>query len=106
MPRDDPDITDHKATWAGKAMQIVQQEICQPLERKTGKHLPPMAIGPLVVSMMSSRFLFAPVLEQVRPPGYNEDYFKQYPHIITTIFLHGLHGLISPTGENNDATKE
>lgn len=93
LPHDDPEITEYKAQWAGKAMRIIQEEICAPLKESRGVHLSPAAVGPLLFSMMSSRFLSAPVIEQLRPPGYGEEYLEKYPDIIAGIFLDGLNGL-------------
>lgn len=92
LPHDDPDITEYKASWARQAMLVVQQEICVPLEKEWGKKVSPAAIGPLLIGMMSSRFILAPVMEQIQPLGYGQEYFEQYPEIITQIFLHGIHG--------------
>lgn len=92
LPHDDPEITKYKAEWGKKAMVIIDKEICLPVEEKTGKKLSPAAVGPLIITMMSSRFLFAPIMERVKPPGYDEQFFFEYADIITTIFLHGING--------------
>ena len=93
MPHDDPEIIEHKAQWARKAMQVIQAQICTPLYEEKGVSLSPVAIGPMLISMMSSRFLFAPVMEQVKPPGYGEEFFAQYPGLVANIFLDGISGL-------------
>jgi AcrR family transcriptional regulator len=93
LPHDDPEITEYKAQWARKAMYVVQDEICTPVKESQGVDLSPAAIGPLLIGMMSSRFLFAPIMEQVNPPGYGEDFFRKYPDIIASIFLEGIKGL-------------
>lgn len=102
LPHDDPDITEYKATWAKKAMVIIQEEICLPLSSSAGKTISPAAIGPLLIGMMSSRFLFAPILENVQPPGYGEEFLKEYPEIITTIFLDGINSLGNTERGGND----
>lgn len=93
LPHDDPDITQYKAEWGRKAMIIIEREICLPVEKKTGRKLSPAAVGPLIITMMSSRFLFAPIMERVKPPGYGEQFFTEYADIIATIFLDGVNGL-------------
>ena len=93
LPHDDPDITEYKAQWARKAMVTIRDEVCLPLKQRQGVELSPAAIGPLIIGMMSSRFLFEPVMEQVNPPGYGKDFFKNYPDIIANIFLSGITGL-------------
>lgn len=57
----------------------------------------PVVIGPLLVSMMSSRFLFAPVIETVNPPGLKKEFLDRYPDLIADIFLKGLGGLSNVT---------
>ena len=93
LPHDDPDITEYKAQWARRAMHVIKDEVCLPIKAKRGVELSPAAIGPLIIGMMSSRFLFEPVMEQLQPPGYGDQFFKNYPNIITTIFLEGISGL-------------
>jgi AcrR family transcriptional regulator len=93
MPHDDPDIIEHKARWARQAMQILQAEICIPLREEKGVTISPIAVGPMLIGMMSSRFLFAPVMEQVNPPGYGEEFFATYPDLVASIFINGLSNL-------------
>ena len=103
MPHDDPDIIEHKAQWARRAMQVIQAEVCQPLYEDQGVTLSPVAIGPMLISMMSSRFLFAPVLEQVNPPGYGEEFFARYPGLVASIFLNGISGLPDTSKPSEEA---
>lgn len=93
LPHDDPDITEYKAQWAHKAMQVIQRGVCVPLEEERGVVLSPIAIGPMLIGMMSSRFLFAPVMELVNPPGYGNSFFDEYPTLVTRIFLDGIKNL-------------
>lgn len=93
LPHEEPEVTAHRAIWAGKAMQFFQQEVCLPLEQATGYSLSPAFVGPLLTGMMTSRFLFEPVMEHVKPPGYGEEFFQQYPDMIAGIFLNGIIGL-------------
>ncbi|MDJ0623264.1 MAG: TetR/AcrR family transcriptional regulator [Desulfocapsaceae bacterium] len=93
LPHDDPDITEYKAEWAKQAMLLINKEICEPLGQQTGQDISPAAVGPLLISMMCSRFLFSPIIEKVRPPFYQQQYLSKYPEIIEKMFLHGIHGL-------------
>ena len=93
LPHDDPDITEYKAQWARRAMLVIKDEVCVPIKAEQGVEVSPAAIGPLIIGMMSSRFLFEPVMEQLKPPGYGDQFLKNYPDIITTIFLKGISGL-------------
>ncbi len=97
LPHDDPEIIEYKANWAKKAMLIINKEICFPLSEERGTSISPGSIGPLIICMMSSRFLFAPIMEKVQPPGYTEKYDDLYPEIIADIFLNGINGL-NPKG--------
>ena len=74
LPREDPDITGYKAQWAKKMMVIIKDEICTPLKEARGIVVSPVVVGPMLVSMMSSKFLFAPVIETVNPPGLKEEF--------------------------------
>ncbi len=102
LPHDDPDITEHKAGWARQAMTAIQQGICIPIKETHGVDISPATIGPLFIGMMSSRFLFAPVMEQLQPPGYGTSFFEEYPDIISTILIHGIKGLIAKKEAMND----
>lgn len=106
LPKDDPEITEYKAVWGKKAMHIINEAISIPLQEKSGVSIPPVAIGPLLVWMMSSRFLFAPILENVNPEGYGENYIKQYPDIIATIFLNGINGLAEKLKEDGHGSNK
>lgn len=99
LPRDDPEITRYKAGWAGKMMAIIKDEICTPLKETRGVVVSPAVIGPLLISMMGSRFLFAPVIEELNPPGLKEEFLERYPDLVAGIFLDGLNGLSDLTDE-------
>ncbi len=60
LPHDDPEIIEHKANWAGKMAKIIEKEVCKPLSKETGRTIPASCIGPLLTSLMASRFLFSP----------------------------------------------
>lgn len=94
LPHDDPDIIEYKATWTRQAMILIQQNICIPLQEQYGCQITPAAIGPPLVSMMFSRFLFQPIMKVVNPPGYaGGEYIEQYPDYIASMFLGGIHNL-------------
>lgn len=102
LPHEDPEITEHKATWARKMMIIVREEICNPLRKTSGVIVSPVVIGPLLVSMMSSRFMFAPIIETVDPPGLKEEFLDRYVDLVSTIFLEGLGGLTRDDGRQGE----
>jgi len=65
LPHDDPEVIEHKASWGRQMMGIFKREICQPLSRGRERPLSPLLVGPLLTSALASRFLFAPVSENL-----------------------------------------
>lgn len=90
LPHDDPEIIEHKANWARQMAAILEQEICRPLEEETGRQIPATSIGPMLTSLMASRFLFAPLADQVRGNNENPVDLDSYIELISTLFLQGL----------------
>ena len=103
LPHDDREITEYKAGWAAKMMVIIRDEICTPLKEQRGMVVSPAVIGPMLISMMSSRFLFAPVIEHLNPEGLQEEFLEKYPNLVADLFLNGLNGLTDTTGEESNA---
>ena len=93
LPHDDPDIIEYKATWGRQMMKIMEEEVCRHLAGPGGKTVPPMVISPVLTSLMASRFLFAPVMEQVRPERGGILETGEYQEIISRITLRGLMAL-------------
>ena len=93
LPHDDPEIIAYKAAWGRQMMEIIESEICRPFSRGSGTPLSAAMIGPLLLSMMASRFLFAPVLEHVQP---GQDVLQresaEYAAVLSGILLHGIGG--------------
>ena len=94
LPRDEPEITEHKAKWAAQLVNIIHENICQEIKKEHGCKISPAFIGPPLVGLMSSYFLFKPILEKVQPPGFDRDFMKQYPDVVAEIFLNGINGLV------------
>jgi len=90
LSHDDPDIIEHKATWARQMAEVLEKEVCQPLKEETGKSIPATCIGPMLTSLMASRFLFAPVLTRVRRESGNPVDIHAYTEMITSLFLQGI----------------
>lgn len=93
LPHDDPEIIEHKAGWAKQAMLLFQREICIPLENEYGVKITPIEIGPALLGLLSARFLLEPIIEHVRPPGFDDSFHERYPDIVSNIFLDGINGL-------------
>jgi len=106
LPHDDPDITAHRANWASQMIEVIEKEICMPLAGPSSPMISAAAIGPLITSMMASFFFFAPVINQVRPPGYDDAFEKRFPDIIAQIFLYGVNGLRTDIEGDGQAAAE
>ncbi|MCF6289983.1 MAG: TetR family transcriptional regulator [Desulfobacterales bacterium] len=92
LPHDDPEIIEYKAAWGRRMMEIVGREVCRPLAAETGVMIPATVVGPMLTAMMASRFLFAPVVERVRPDGVEAPAAEDYAEIISGFFLKGIAG--------------
>ena len=93
LPHDDPEITEYKANW-GRQMVDIMGVLSDPggtdLPTKNKQDIPPVIFCSTLMSMMASRFLFKPVMEQVQPGQLAEISDENYADIISTIFLHGI----------------
>jgi len=90
LPHDDPEIIEHKANWARQMAQLINKEVCKPLARETGRKIPATCIGPMLTSLMASRFLFSPMMERARGRDENPVSTESYIETLTAVFLHGL----------------
>ena len=93
LPHDDPEIIEYKAAWGKQMIEIIDREICRPLSSETGSPVSPVVIGPMLTSMMASSFLFAPLMERVRPGDSGRVEGKDYQEIISRVFLWGIKGV-------------
>ncbi len=76
---------------------ILDTEICIPLNENQGVPIKPAFIGPVLLSLMASRFLFAQIIAEVQPPGFDSDYadhFTQFIRADSGDFLHIVEGVI------------
>lgn len=94
LPHDTPEITEFKAGFAARAIFLLHSQVVEPLGEAAGRSLPMAVIGPALPSLVASHFLFRPIIEKVRPPGFEEFSLDDYPDIIAELFLNGLNGLI------------
>ena len=90
LPHDDPEIIEHKASWARQMAQILEKEVCKPLQEETGKEISATCIGPMLTSLMASRFLFSPMLERVRGDAENPVSIESHIEVLIAVFLQGL----------------
>ncbi len=90
IPHDDAEITEHKAVWGKEMMTVFDREICTPLSLNTAKKIPPAILGPMLTSIMASRFLFAPILKSLQTDLLQDTGQKEYSDIICNFLLTGL----------------
>lgn len=89
LPHDDPEILAHKAGWARKMLEVVDLEVCRPLSVSTGHQISATVLSPMLTSLMASRFLFTPVIEQVVQATEDES-LEEYVVTVVRMLLHGL----------------
>ncbi len=87
LPHDDPEIIEHKASWAQMMIAIMEKEICRPLVAEGGRVISPTVLGPLLTATMASRFLFAPVMDRVRPENCPMESLEEYAETISISLL-------------------
>lgn len=90
LPHDDPDIIDHKGGWARQMAIILEKEVCPALNKTREQNIPATCIGPMLTSLMASRFLFAPVMTHLRETSNNPMDIQTYTDLILSFFLHGI----------------
>lgn len=94
LPHDDPEITEHKATWGRQMAETVGKHL-QTEGNNTGiQTLPPVIFCSMLTSIMASRFLFTPVMKQVQPEQLSTTSIEEYADIVSTIFLQGTNSII------------
>lgn len=98
LPHDDPDITEFKAQWFRRTHGIFQEKL-----GAGASGLPAGIIGPAMVAMAASRYLFLPIVEKVLPPEALEEVEKVYPQMIAGLFVNGFSGMLATGGENGNA---
>ncbi len=91
LPHDDPEITEYKAKWAKHMMETIELLLDPNMViSKTQIPIPPVIFCSTLTSIMASRFLFNPVMEQVNPVQLTQISDERYADIISAIFLHGV----------------
>ncbi len=89
LPHDDPEVIDHKAAWGRQMMRLLGKEICTPLSEQRDWPVTPLLLGPLLTSMMASRFLFAPISDRLKDGAPDTD-TGDYARTLSRIIREGL----------------
>lgn len=88
IPREDPMFTQAKADWVRKMIELVRKD--QPELAASGHATPAMVLlGPPMLGMLAGPILFRRVLEEVRPPGFDDSFWQDFPRLAPDLFLHG-----------------
>ncbi len=90
LPHDDVEIIEHKANWARHMVEIVNREICQSSSTGNIKQIPPSCLAPMLTSLMASRFLFGPVVEEVQTDSSKNVDIKTYINLLVSVLTHGI----------------
>ena len=98
LPHDDPDITEFKAERFRRIAGLLQSGLGD-----AAAHVPVPVIGPAMVGLAASRFLFLPVLQKALPPGSRGMAGEDYAETIAELFINGFNGLLAarPGGKND-----
>ena len=96
---DSEEMTSFKAKHVSRMLEILTRGVAEPLEAKLGRRVPLNLIGPAMVSLMLSHYLFKPVAEKVLDRYSDEEFYRRYPENIARIFMHGVLSFLSDKTE-------
>ncbi len=94
LPHDDPEITEHKAAWGSRMVETIGGQLAAEGNTAAVQSLPPVIFCSMLTSLMASRFLFTPVMDQVQPEQLTVTSIHEYADIISTIFVKGTGSII------------
>ncbi len=91
MPRDDPEIIEHKASWGRQMIETVEENLGGEAQGPGRGHgIAPVLFCSSLTALMASRFLFTPVMEQVEPERMRSVSVDEYAAMISALFLRGV----------------
>lgn len=91
FPCDLPEIAEYKADYVRRLMALMVENALPLLEETTGMRLRPEIFGPALVGMLTSHFVFKPVVEKI-VGGFDKDFYDDYRKTITRLLMYGLFG--------------
>jgi AcrR family transcriptional regulator len=103
LPHDDPEITEHKASWGRQMVEVIGRHLQTEDNRSGIQTLPPVIFCSMLTSIMASKFLFSPVMKQVQPEPLSTTSIEEYADIVSTIFLQGANSVICPRSLSENA---
>lgn len=102
FPFDVPEIVDLKTSYVRRLIALFQTHVIpsnHPDDANTlADAFPITIIGPALGAMMSSFFLMSPIISRLRPMDVTPAFISWYADIISTLFLHGVTGLLARSG--------
>lgn len=104
LPHDDPEIIGHKANWGRQMVELIGKHIGPGTDGTGGKTIPPVIFCSMLTSMMASRFLFTPVMEQVQPEKLAETSMEEYADIVSRGFIQGINGIVVDRHQQKNET--
>jgi AcrR family transcriptional regulator len=86
---DIPEIMEYKKQMLQDHLQLIRQDEAEkkPFIGNPNQYL---IIGPMVLSMIYSNFLFGDYIKQILPADFDDKFYEDYVNIITTLFFHGI----------------
>ena len=94
LPHDDPEMIDLKVNKATRIAALFQEHLVGPLMKATGRNVPMPIVAAAIPGVLMTYFLMRPVMEKVWPAGYDDEVLRQYPDLVTEIYLNGVFGLL------------
>jgi len=91
FPVDEPEIVEYKADYVRRVMALMVENALPLLEETTGMRLRPEILGPALIGMISSHFVFRPVVEKLIG-GFDDEFYNDLKKTITRLLMYGLFG--------------
>ncbi len=92
LPHDVPEITEMKRERIRQLVDIMKA-LPERMGVAPGDNELKSIIGPTLISIAFSNFLFGPLVGKVFDVTFDDKFYTRYVETITTIFLHGVTGL-------------
>ena len=92
LPHDVPEITEMKRNKIRRLVDLMKA-LPERMGVKPGDNELKAIVGPTLISIAFSNFLFGPLVGKVFEVPFNDAFYDRYIKTITTIFLYGVTGL-------------
>ncbi len=99
LPRDDPEIIEHKANWGRQLVEIVERYLGQNIGKINNNGIPTVVFCSMLTSTMASRFLFEPVMDLIGSGEMGKISMDNYAKTISSLFINII---TDASGEKNE----